>query len=310
MGDIIWIIFGIIYVIASTGRRSRYRNNFFFEMQDDISVIIDPLEEIRQTYNERLQIYYKHNSPKTYLINKDCEAKLIKEDNNVWFYVKERTQGKVPGAYFEVKGENNHVSTMWAIFDMEFNSLTRYRDLKDLYYELNRTLESRGSLRYYHEPIRNRLPKPIINKMAQNEFCRMEIETLPNSKKVLICSEIWGSLQYDKPRKFVIEGDKLILYGILSEFTKSKDKMQTYLDLLYKYSQKEDCRIREINDTIEPVENTNSAKKILEDLEQRVESKQKEEPEQILQVDLDEKTEEETEEIQKIKKYDERNIDL
>ena len=296
MGTLIYLIIAIIYALLRTNYEShgsnRYRNGYgrygVYGMQDDFSLDYDPLEDVRRSYNERLQVYYKHNAPKTYLINRYCEARLIKEnDGKVWFYVKERTEAnsKFFGNYFEVKGNNTHASTMWAIIDMEFNSLTRYADIRSLYYKLNQSYETVGGLKYFNQPIIGGLPKPIVNRMAQNEFCRMEVLSDSNGEKYILCSEIWGALQYDKPKKFVIKADKLILYGILSELSDKKNKMLNYLNLLYKYSQKEDCTVREINDNIKPEQNTNSAKKLLEEAEQQ-------EQKPTLHVDLDEKPEE------------------
>ena len=128
MEILIWIVFGIIYAIAQASGRnpstrvSGYGRYGLWGMQEDFSLEFDPLEDIRQKYDERLKIYYMHNQPKTYLINQNCEARLIKEKNgNIWFYVKARAQYPLPGAYFEVTGNSNHASTMWAIIDMELS---------------------------------------------------------------------------------------------------------------------------------------------------------------------------------------------
>ena len=313
MEILIWIVVGIIYYIAeangSTGRMSssRRRDGYgrygVYGMQDDFSLEFDPLEQIRQEYNDRLKIYYQHNKPKTYLINRNCEARFIKEANGeIWFYVKSRTKGKLSGAYFEVRGDNSHVSTMWAIIDMEFNSLTKYIDIRDLYYKLNQSTMTTGGLKYFHQSLTGGLPKPIINKMAQHEFCRMEVETLPNGEKVLICSEIWGDLDINKPRKFMIKGDKLVLYGILSEFAKHKDKMLNYFDLLYMYTKRTDCEVTELNDS-----NTVQYMDSVTDLDQQQKDKE------VIQSFKEEKQEKETStesEQPEIKKYTERNIDL
>ena len=304
--------------MSSSRYRSGYGRYGLYGMQDDFSLEYDPLESIRQTYNDRLQIYYRHNKPQTYLINKNCEARLIKEDNgNFWFYVKSRTTGKFSGAYFEVKGNSAHASTMWAIIDMEFNSLTRYIDIRDLYYKLNQGYATRGGLKYFYQPITGGLPKMIFNKtekMAQNEFCRMEIEILPDGENVIVCSEIWGDLNYDKPRKFAIKGEKIILYGILSEFAKNKNKMLNYLDLLYAYMKRTDCTVEEISDDVKPQENFKPASELLKEPEIKKEL----EPIKYIHVDLDEKpkepevkqNEENNISEKEIKKYDERNLDL
>ena len=318
MGNFFGIIFAIIiYIIrisidsAYTSRRNGYGRYGTWGMQDDFSLEYDPLADIRQTYNERLQIYYMHNKPKMYLINKNCEARFINDKNgNMWFYVKERTNGKTPGKYFEVKGDNNHASTMWAIIDMEFNSLTRYSDIKSLYYKLNQGFETRGGLKYFSEPILRRLPQPEINKCAQNEYCRMEIQQLQDNKKIILCSEIWAYLQYNQPRRFVIIADRLILYAILSEFSNNKNKMINYVKLLYKYSDRDDCSVKELNDNIKLAEQKKSAQELL----QEQEVMQEPEPIKYIHVDIDEQKEDKKEvdipQEQEIKKYDERNLDL
>lgn len=312
LGSLIYIVFIIIFAIIRVSYDSRYgprRNGYgrygVYGMQDDFSLEYDPLAEIRQSYNELLQVYYRHNKPRTYLINKYCEARIIKEDNGkVWFYVKNKTTGNFSGAYFEVKGNNAHASTMWAIIDMEFNNLSRYSDIRDLYSKLNHSSGTTGGMRFFYQPITGGLPKPIINKMAQNEFCRMEVQTMPNGEKYILCSEIWGYLQWDKPRKFTITGDKLILYGILSEFSKDKNKMLNYLDLLYQYANRTDCTVRELNIDIEPVPNTNSAKELLKEMEQEQKQKQK------TDINKEKKQEPDIEQDKDIKKFGERNIDL
>lgn len=324
MEILIWIVFGIIYAIAQASGRnpstrvSGYGRYGLWGMQEDFSLEFDPLEDIRQKYDERLKIYYMHNQPKTYLINQNCEARLIKEDNgDFWFYVKDRTTGKFSGAYFEVKGNSAHASTMWAIIDMEFNSLTRFFNIRDLYYRLNQGFETRGGLKYLYQPITGGLPKLIFNKtnkMAQNEFCRMEIKILPDGENVIVCSEIWSDSNYDKPRKFVIKGEKLILYGILSEFAKNKNKMLKYLDLLYAYMKRTDCTVEEIADDIKTQENPKPASEFLKEPE----FKKEPEPIKYIHVDLDEKpkepevkqNEENNISEKEIKKYDERNLDL
>ena len=324
MEAILWITIAVIYSIAtgnnrtgrmfSNRRSSMYGRYGLLGMEDDFSLEFDPLADIRQAYNERLQVYYAHNKPRTYLINAFCEAKIIVEGKNTWFYVKARTNGKFAGAYFEVKGDNAHVSTMWAIIDMEFNALSKFNNIKNLYYKLNKGYITTGGLKYFYQPLFGGLPKPITNKSAQNEYCRMEIKTLSNGEKFLICSEIWGSGHFDKPRKFIINADKLILYSILFEFSKNKNKMQDYLNLLYLYLKRTDCTVREIKD------NLNQAKTSQLDNESNILQESKKEQEQIHnnheKSEVSEKLSNNKENIdenlpsQNIKKHNERNIDL
>lgn len=314
-GAFIYIVIMILYAIyraseTVSGRRSGYGRYGVFGMQDDFSLEYDPLEDIRKAYEERLQIYYRNNKPKTYLINKYCEARLIKEDNgDIWFYVKNRTKAnsKFSGAYFEVKGNNTHASTMWAIIDMEFNSFTKYDEIRDLYLKLNQGYNTTGGLKYFYQLFTGGLPKPVVNKFAQNEFCRMEIETLPSGEKVIICSEIWGPILYYKPRKFVIKADKLTLYSILSEFSKDKNKMKDYLSLLSQYVKRTDCTIRDISEKIE-IENTVPQTQI-NTQKTNNEVKTTEQTESI-QIDLDKQIEQKDDTEIEIKKYDERNLDL
>jgi hypothetical protein len=84
-GAFIYLVIMILYAVyraieTVSGRRSGYSRYGVWGMQDDFSLEYDPLEDIRKAYEERLQIYYRNNKPKTYLINKYCEARLIKED--------------------------------------------------------------------------------------------------------------------------------------------------------------------------------------------------------------------------------------
>jgi hypothetical protein len=59
---------------------------------------------------------------------------------------------------------------MWAIIDMEFNSFTKYDEIRDLYLKLNQGYNTRGGLKYFYQPFTGGLPKPVVNKFAQNEF--------------------------------------------------------------------------------------------------------------------------------------------
>ena len=320
---IIWIVVGVIYaIVEASGHSGRYSSfnspgRYGILGVEDFSLSYDPLEGIRRTYEERLKVYYLHNKPKQYLLNKYCEAKFVRIKSKMYFYCKERTNGKSAGRYFEVKGNAEHVATMWAIIDMEFNGYTRFQDVKDLYYSLNQGLETRGGLRYYNEPFMNKLPAAQTNKSAQNEYCRMEVITGINGEKAIICSEIWGVKNFDKPRKFVINGDKLVLYGILSEFSKERDKMVDYLNLLYRYAMYPGCIIKELNEEEQPSDkpkydehNPEPIKYIHVDLSEdtkenkQQKSKQNEVPQDIKPEDVPE------EPAKNIEKYNERNLDL
>ena len=311
--DILYWIVIIIAIVIRMMADSRYTyiNGEYMNIADD------SLNDVRRLYEDRLKIYYKHNKPRLYLVNNNCEARLIPDKNSkkTFFYCKERTDGKNKGRYFEIKGDIEHVNTMWAVFDMEFNDLSSYYDLRKLYYDLNQGIDTRGGLKYFNEDKGNKLPQPQINKSAQNEYCRMEIKTLSNGEKILECSEIWGKkdlvqgfVMSAPPRRFIIKADKLVLYGILSEFSKEKDKMVDYLKLLYRYSSRPECLIQEIE--VQEEKNTNTVKEaepvkyIHVEFGEKQQATKKES--NIIKNDIKEHAEEE----HKIEKYDERNIDI
>lgn len=284
------------------------------------------LDYIRETYEIKLKSYYKNHKPRSYLISKHCELRLIQDKKgNISFYCKERTDGIKSGRYFDVKGDSVHASTMWAIIDMEFNKITNFFDVKELYYSLNQGLDTTGGLKYYNEPVLKKLPEAEINKSAQNEYCRMEVQLLPNGEKVIVCSEIWGEKVWNKPKSFVISASTPILYGILAEFEKTNDKMLQYQTLLYRYTARSDCKVTEvpINKDIN-TENKNVKKEvkktnnilqaeIKEDVEPipylHVDIKEEETKEQNIRNIEPKNTETESNE-QNINKYDERHLDL
>ncbi len=202
----------------------------------------EELENLRSQYAKMLNTYYKNNTPKYYLINNFCEARLVKDKLDVYFYVKERFTSVLNGSYFEVRGNIDHVYTMWGIIDMEFNKLKNYGDLRSLYMSLNQGYNTTGGLKYFNEPRFNKLPKPIKNKTAQNEYCRMEIETI-HGETVIVCSEIWGTPKYDKPKKFVIQGNKHSLYKIINSFAKKINKKQNYDELFREYIMRRHCSV-------------------------------------------------------------------
>ncbi len=231
----LWGIEALYYAHSETAALYKYR---------------DP-GEIRTRYEHKLKTYFKKNTPKTYLINKYCEARIITENGIIsYLYVKERPQSVGQnyfwGHYLEVKNNIDHVSTMWAIFDMEFNSSTKYSHLEYLYTSLNN-----NSILYH--TISLGTPPPIHDNNSdiikvQNEFCRMEINTLSNGEKIILCSEIWGTPDYDKPKKFVIKAELNVLHSIMYDFTEQKRKLENYSELLEQYSSRSDCQVITLED--------------------------------------------------------------
>ena len=51
----------------------------------------------------------------------------------------------------------------------------------------------------------------------------MEIRQFPNGRGILVCSEIWGIVDYKNTREFVISADKSKLFEILKE-TEEEEK--------------------------------------------------------------------------------------
>ena len=321
---VVYIVIIILYFIFGGNRMRLNRiNSFDFEY---LSLDYNPLEEMRSGYDLTLKTYYKSNEPKLYLINKYCEAKLMKSRNGeVSFYVKERTTRNKQGRYFEVAGNSTHAYTMWGMIDMEFNELTRFQDIQDLYRKLNGGYYARGGMAYYREPWFRKLPNPIKNESAQNEYCRMNIKRLSDGKMALVCSEIWGNKEYLDTKEFVITAGKYVLFDILEEFSKEKDKMQDYLTLLAKYAKRTDIKIKEI------VKRQYEEKVVPEQKINQPEQSYKPEEIQYLQVNIDTTPSEEYEKqkkkhiklepdeaVERIsekpegqnKKYDERNLDL
>ena len=316
--QILFIILGLVIGVV----RIRDQWQFVAERYSDNST----LDHIRKKYDIKLKFYYKNHKPRSYLLSQHCELRLIQDKKgNISFYCKERSDGVKSGRYFEVKGDSAHASTMWAIIDMEFTQNTRFCHVKQLYYTLNQGIETTGGLKYYKEPKRKNLPEAEFNKSAQNEFCRMEVQLLPNGEKVIVCSEIWGKKVWNKPESFVIRASTPILYGILAEFEKTNDKMLQYQTLLYRYTARSDCKVTEVQ--INKDSNTEN-KKVKKEVKKtnnilRAEIKEDVEPIPYLHVDI---KEEETKEQnlqniepkntelelneQNINKYDERHLDL
>ena len=243
---IIYLVIFLLYFLFG-GNRIRLGGNDFFGNYD-IDLGYDPLAEFRNEYNNRLRLYYRYNKPKLYLINRNCEAKLLKDKKGrVSFYVKERTVYGKQGKYFEVKGDTPHSYTMWSIIDMEFNELTRFDDIEELYKSLNQGYNTRGGMKYYKTPLFRKLPEPVKNESAQNEFCRLSINKTPSGRTVLVCSEIWGEENYKNPKEFIIIGDINRLFQILTDFSTEKNKMEDYITLLAKYAKRTDIKIEVVN---------------------------------------------------------------
>ena len=273
-------------------------------VDDDFSLSLDDrLNRIREEYNKRLMLYYANHSPRFYLKNNHCELRLIKNEKSISFYCKEKTNGQKKGRYFEIQGNDQHASTMWAIIDMEFTQKSDYNSIKELYYRLNQSMNTRGGLRYFYEPLLKKYPN-FDDNYAQNEYCRLELKEGQNHQFVIICSEIWSK----NPKQFVINGNKYLLQNIMSRFVEEKNKFYTYKELLAKYSAWYDAKVREINDI------SNNEIKENQEIEQSVQQKNPE-PKKYIHVDLDEDKNQESvdikEENQKEnKKYDERHLDL
>ena len=296
--EIVIILVGAIVAIIYAGFNLLREEEFGILSNSNLSVR-------REEYDLRLQIYYNNHQPRLYLKNNYCEMRLFTKGGTSCFYCKEKTDGINKGHYFDVKGDNSHVNTMWAIMDMEFNSRTTYSDAKNLYRILNRGTTSTNGSRYFYEPLFNKYPDYSEN-VAQNEYCRMELHDVSVNNELsstIICSEIWG----DSTRQFMISGNKFLLSKILSEFKNDKKKFLTYEYLYAKYSSKHSCIVKELGEKDET--NYEPQKKLPESeiFEQNVQK----EPEPIQYLHSD--TNKEITEKQKndnIEKYNERNLDL
>lgn len=302
MEIIIYIFIAVIYAIASaSGYNGRYsRNNFTIRnreygrygllgVDDDFSLSLNnKLEKIRDEYSRKLQIYYAEHSPRTYLKNKYCELRLIRNENGIIFYCKEKPHGKKQGRYFEVQGNSEHSSTMWAIIDMEFENLNNYDSIKSLYYKLNQSSNSTGGLRYFYEPFLKKIPD-YDEYSAQNEYCKVEYIKNDNC---IICSELWNN----NPRKFKIIGNKYLLLNIISEFKAVKDKFRSFSEIFAEFSLREDITIAILQ---EQNEEKNS-----EHLKQNIVLSK----ENFNENNIEDK--ESSTDFDAIKKYNERNLDL
>ena len=309
MEFIIFLIIGITYAIASAnGYNGRYsRNNFrlrdmeygrygLIGVGEDFSLSLDDrLDRIRDEYNRRLRQYYASHSPRTYLKNNNCELRLIKNDKGISFYCKEKHYGKKKGRFFEVQGNDQHASTMWAIIDMEFTKRSNYQSVKELYYRLNQTTNSTGGLRYFYEPVLKKYPD-YDEKHAQNEYCTMEYS---DSEICIICSELWST----QPKKFFIKANKYLLLNIISEFKQEKDKFQFYTQLFSKFMKRDDVDVGVISDNItknKPIAWKNK-------YEQKVEEVKQESGNSEI---IKHEEKENYTDLREIEKYDERNLDL
>ena len=285
MEFIIYLIIGIIYAIASAnGYNGRYsRNNFrlrnmeygrygLIGVDENFSLSLDDrLNRIREEYDKRLMQYYADHSPR--------------------FYCKEKTNGTKKGKYFEVRGNNEHASTMWAIIDMEFSKRSDYQSVKALYYRLNQTTNTTGGLMYFKEPFFSKYPD-YDEKYAQNEFCSLEYSDRENS---IICSELWSH----HPKQFIIKGNKYLLINLITEFKREKDKFLSFSHLLAIYSKRGDVTVNMIS----------------EQKTEKPKAEKKQNPnvsENKIQVETNDKkiNNEGFENFKDIKKYNERNLDL
>lgn len=235
MWEVILIVIGFIYYFVERFyRTSRRVDGTLISTRVDLGYESET-EQNRDYYSSQLKEYLKDHEILNYLINSHCEMRLIKySENELLFYCKEKSNGQQAGRYFEVTGNVEHTATMWALINMIFEHSSTYTNIKKFYFNINGE-----NKQYYKEKKNFPYPKPFINKEVQNEFCRMIVEKLPSGEYVLICSEIWEN--YGVRNKFEIKGSRLFVLGILAQFSKTKNKMETYFDLAEKYKDVRDA---------------------------------------------------------------------
>lgn len=323
--EIMYLVIGIIiYVIASAtghnGRYSRFRDvNYrrygLIGVDDDFSLDTDSrLESIRDEYSRRLELYYAEHKPRTYLKNNFCELRLIVDGNEVYFYCKEKTDGRHKGQFFYVRGNRDHASTMWGIIDMMFNKCTDYTQVRNLYRRLNKGYTTVGGMKYFYEPSLKKYPN-FNDNFAQNEYCSLELKQMELGKFVIVCSEIWSK----KPKQFIIKGNKYLLLKMISDFAEERNKFKNYSDLYATYYSHKDCDVMELSDEKKKLMSNKNTEQAAVQTE-RSEPK-KPEPVKYIHADIDEaqnnktiqndeKKESDNTEQTNIKKYNERNLDL
>ena len=279
-GIVVFLLISLIFVLmlVSIWYQITGKNNL---NPEDIELLnpLDSLHQKRSEYEERLKIYYNTNRPRVYLKNSNCELRLIKNNENVSLYCKERSQGNQKGRYFEIKGNSEHATSMWAIYDMEFNESTDYDTLKDIYYSIN-------SFVYMVEPLFKKYPNYNQNSV-QNEYCRLELRDINYNQSVIVCSAIWSKTT----KEFVIKGDKFVLSKLLSDFKKDKNKFIGYAELLAMYKKQRNLKIEVIN-------------------EKGIDEKQTGKDTQIIQEEQPNSQKEIVQNTDFIPKNDERSVDL
>ncbi len=193
---------------------------------------------------DKLQAYYEQKGARTYLINSYCEARLEKDDKNrAYYYVKEK-RGRlfISSACWEI-----NVYTTWHAIEENFSESTTYENLKAIYINIGRN----GKTATFHESF---ISAPQTETSAQNEYCRMEMKNISNNEIVLECSEIWGEFEYDRPKKFIIKGEKELLCKILEDFKierRENQKMFDYNRLKDFYLKNEKIKVIEPKDKFE-----------------------------------------------------------
>lgn len=256
---ILFIIVGITYIVRllmndDINPNVEYKYDIVNGLTENIN-IDDPLVHIRDAQEIEIKQHYSKNKVRDYLINANCEARLLtfdKKDHMI--FVRGKTKMWFARNYFEVKGNNEHVCTMWAVFDSNFKISTKYSDLKKLYFDINKSqYTTNNGLKYFQEPLFNKLPPTITNKFSENEYCYMKYKLINDKEHILECSEIWSENFSNQQQKFYIISDKLTLFGILSDFAKKKHKCIKFKELLKKYSKLEKGKViynnKQINNT-------------------------------------------------------------
>lgn len=250
---IVYIILGIKYPHIFFRRRRRLFDDTFAaqsydeilrENSDENMTNYAEMQALRSTYEVRLDSWMRNHTVKNQLKNDFCELSLYHTENadekpdDLCFHCKEHSILKnKPGRFFYVKGNNEHTATMWAIINMEFNKKITYEKIRHLYKSINNS-NFVESTQIFYESSKILYPDFIVNKWAQNEYCKMEILSEANDKKILHCYDLWST-----EREFYIEGEKLILYGILGNFARNKNKTETFNELLEKFSKIKNCKI-------------------------------------------------------------------
>ena len=206
----------------------------------------------RSELERHLHIFMNQGKIKNRLINANCEIRLINigsltQNNNLVLFCKEHPLPGRLGRKFTLSDTREHVATIWAMFNMEFNNATNINSLKKLYALLNpryKYLLIENSKTY-----ENLLPE----NMAENEYCRMELVQQKLNEFVLIVYDIWDCSE--EPRNFIIKGSYDYLNRILTEFKLKKNKFRMFCEIKNDYQLQNDNEV-----IIRPIEENNPAK--------------------------------------------------